>query len=111
MSLLIELEGFPVKKGQEAKAQEWMTFLRQNQTQVSATLVAEKLLLEQIFSLQLDDRLYLCWYSHQDGIGLPVSESSNPIDQQHVKYWQECIDEQMPALKFKLENTFQVPEK
>ena len=107
--MLVELEGFAVKPDKIAKAHEWMAFLQQHQAQVDATLPAENMQLEHIFSITIAQRLYLCWYSNQTAPGADVATSDNPIDQQHVAYWTECIDESVRPLKFKLQNTFVPP--
>lgn len=106
---MIELEGFAVHPDKIARAQEWMAFLKSHQEAVNATLVPEHITVERIFSLSCNNRMYLCWYSEQTAPSPDVEESSNPIDQAHVAFWRECIDESVPSLKFRLENEFVNP--
>ncbi len=86
-----------------------MKFLKANQTRVNYTLLAENMQLEHIFSITLNDTLYLCWYSNQTAPSRPVEESTDPIDRKHLAFWDECIDDSKPTVKFKLENTFTPP--
>ena len=107
---MIELEGFAVYLDKIERAQEWMAFLKEHQDAVNATLAPEHITVERIFSLSFNDRLYLCWYSEQTAPSPDVAESTNPIDQVHVAFWRECIDETVPSLKFRLENEFVNPD-
>ncbi|KRO18154.1 DUF6176 family protein [Lacticaseibacillus saniviri] len=108
--MLIDLEGFAVYPDKIDRAKEWMQYLRSHQAEVDATLIPEHMQLEHIFSINFAGRFYLCWYSNQTAMAPDVTTSSNPVDIQHVKFWQECIDEHVPSLKSNLENTFQPPE-
>lgn len=108
--MTIELEGFAVKPDKLAVAHEWLAFLREHTAAVNKTLVPEHLSREQIFSVTIGSRLYLCWYSDAFAPAeQAVTASQDPIDQQHVRYWHECIDESVPSLKFNLENSFVNP--
>lgn len=104
---IIELEGFPVIQGREAVAHEWMNFLQDHQAAVIETLPAEHMRVESLFSTTINGRLYLFWYSLQSAKGADVSTSTSWVDQQHVAYWRQCIDEGRPSLKMKLENHFE----
>ncbi|WP_179395455.1 DUF6176 family protein [Lacticaseibacillus absianus] len=106
---MIELEGFAVYPDQIATAREWMTFLRTHQAAVDRTLIPEHLARESIFSITLNGRFYLCWYSEQTAPAPAVTDSQDPIDRRHVDYWQRCIDESVPPLRFSLENHFMPP--
>ncbi|MGJ3707127.1 DUF6176 family protein [Levilactobacillus brevis] len=108
--MIVELEGFAIYPGKWQRAQEWLAFLRRNQTKVNRTLIAENMSLEHIFSITFDNTLYLCWYSNQTASANPVEQSADPIDRQHVEFWNECVDPDKPSLKFKLEATFIPPE-
>ncbi|WP_225884225.1 DUF6176 family protein [Lacticaseibacillus mingshuiensis] len=103
---MIELEGFAVKSDKRERAREWMRFLRKNQSAVDATLAGEHLRVEQIFSFELAGRLYLCWYTNGEDGGADVTASAASVDRMHVAFWQECIDESVPSIKFALENSF-----
>ncbi|WP_125703453.1 DUF6176 family protein [Lacticaseibacillus daqingensis] len=107
--MTIELEGFAVYPDQIAKAHEWMAFLRTNQAAVDRTLGPEHLQSESLFSATIGGRFYLFWYSEQTAPGQNVAASTDPIDVQHVAYWQACIDESVPPLQFTLENHFTPP--
>ncbi|OUC67942.1 hypothetical protein BLL69_1379 [Lacticaseibacillus paracasei] len=48
----------------------------------------------------------MCWYPEQTAASPDVTESLNPIDQAHVTFWRECVDEKVPRLRFGLENSF-----
>ncbi|BDR57782.1 DUF6176 family protein [Xylocopilactobacillus apicola] len=94
--MIVELEGFPVYAAKIEKAKEWMQFLKNHQAEVDQTLFAEHMQLEHIFSITINKQFYLCWYSNQTETGPNVAQSSNPIDQMHVKYWDKCIDTSKP---------------
>ena len=104
----VELEGFAVYPDKVARAREWMAFLKTHQKEVNATLGPEHILVERIFSLSVGGRFYLCWYTEQTGASPDVTESLNPIDQEHVAFWRECIDEDVTRFRFRLENSFYV---
>lgn len=104
-----ELEGFPILPDQHAEADEWLTFLRDHQAGVEQTLIREHLQTEQIFSVTISGTLYLCWYTAATDLSPDVSASSDPIDQAHVRYWHECVDETKPPLRFELANDFHRP--
>lgn len=108
--MIVELEGFAVYPEKRQRAHEWLAFLKNNQAKVNQTLIAENMQLEHIFSITLNDTLYLCWYSNQTAPSRPVEESTDPIDRKHLAFWDECIDANKPSLKFKLENTFMPPK-
>lgn len=103
---MIELEGFAVYPNKVERAKEWMAFLKGHQEAVNETLGPEHIKVERIFSVSVNGRMYLCWYSEQTAPIPDVTRSTNPIDQVHVDFWKECIDEKAPRLEFKLENEF-----
>ncbi|MFD1432880.1 DUF6176 family protein [Lacticaseibacillus yichunensis] len=103
---MIELEGFAVNTDKQKRAREWMEFLRDNQSAVDATLAGEHLRVEQIFSVELAGRLYLCWYTDGEDGGADVTASAASVDRVHVAFWRECIDESVPCIKFALGNLF-----
>ena len=95
-----ELEGFRVKSDQHAKAHEWLNFLTVNKAAFLETLPAERMMVESVFSVNIGDDLYFCWYSIQGDNTRPVEDSENDLDRKHVAYWEACIDESVPSLKF-----------
>ncbi|MCF6418479.1 DUF6176 family protein [Furfurilactobacillus milii] len=95
-----ELEGFRVKSDKHVEAQEWLKFLADNRQAFLATLPAEKMLVESVFSTMIGNDLYLCWYSIQGDNPRPVEDSESELDKRHVAYWEDCIDESVPSLKF-----------
>lgn len=56
---MIELEGFPICSNKIEKAKDWMTFFKTNHEAVNPTLINENMVSEQIFSLTVNDTLYL----------------------------------------------------
>ncbi|WP_086430734.1 DUF6176 family protein [Lacticaseibacillus paracasei] len=102
----VELEGFAVYPNKVVRTNAWMTFLRTHQREVDVTLRPEHILVERIFSSSVGGRFYLCWYPEQTAASPDVTESLNPIDQAHVTFWRECVDEKVPRLRFGLENSF-----
>jgi hypothetical protein len=103
---MLELEGFPIFSNKIEKAKDWMAFLKTNQKAVNRTLINENMVSEQIFSLTINNTFYLCWYSQQTKPSQPVQQSTDPVDIKHVQFWNECVDNSKPTLKFKLENSF-----
>jgi len=69
-----------------------MNLLNDNLPAVLKTLDDEKMYIETIFSQRLDGVDYLYWYSMQGEGGIEVQNSEHPIDQEHLKFWRECID-------------------
>ena len=91
-SMNVELTRFKVKAGKSEKVDEWMHFLKDNMNDVLETLAGEKMMVETIFRETLDGTEYIYWYSIQGEDGQDVEESNHWIDEQHMKYWRECID-------------------
>ncbi|MEI5839029.1 DUF6176 family protein [Lacticaseibacillus rhamnosus] len=106
---MIEIEGFAVYPNKVKRAKEWMAFLKGHQEAVNETLGPEHIEVERIFSVSVNGRVYLCWYSEQTAPSPDVTQSPNPIDQVHVAFWEECIDDSAPRLEFKMENEFKWP--
>lgn len=89
----IELTRFRIKKGKEEKAQEWMDFLNNHHQDTVATMAGEKMFVETVFKEESSDGYtYFYWYSLQGERGKAVEESDSYIDQKHLEYWNECID-------------------
>ena len=102
----VELEGFAVYPNKVVRTNAWMTFLRTHQREVDVTLRPEHILVERIFSSSVGGRFYLCWYPEPTAASPDVTESLNPIDQAHVTFWREGVDEKEPRLGLRLENRF-----
>lgn len=56
------------------------------------TLEPERMYVETIFSEVVDGVTYLSWYSVQGEGAADVQASAHWLDEQHVVFWQECID-------------------
>lgn len=89
----VELTRFRVKKGKSARVDEWLSFLNDHLDDVLVTLEGEKMYVETIFRETLGDDEYLYWYSVQGEGGQDVETSEHWIDQKHLAYWDECIDQ------------------
>lgn len=95
-----ELVSFAVKAGFEAKADEWMRVLVERKADCVGTLDRERMHYETIFKSFRDGRMYLSWFSVQGLAGEPVRGSHHPIDELHMRYWDECIDRGVLPQKF-----------
>jgi hypothetical protein len=93
----IELTRFRVREGAKAKVDEWMAFLNANQDAVRETLEPEEMYVETIFSETVDGVDYLYWYSIQGESGRTVEDSEHWLDEHHISYWRECIDDSYPG--------------
>ena len=91
--LQVELTRFKVKEGKSAIVDEWLAFLNEHMEDVLVTLEDEKMYVETIFRETVEGCEYLYWYSVQGENGQDVEESTHYIDQKHMAYWNECIDE------------------
>ena len=93
----IELTRFRVREGKSARVDEWMRFLNEHADALRETLEPEQMYVETIFSETLDGVDYLYWYSVQGEDGREdVTQSEHWLDQKHVEFWQECIDDSFP---------------
>lgn len=99
----IELTRFRVKQGKSDKVDEWLRFLNDNMRDVLLTLEGEKMYVETIFREHLDGDEYLYWYSIQGEGGQNVEQSEHWIDEKHMSFWTECIDETFPGVDLKTE--------
>lgn len=93
----IEWSVFKVKEGKSQKVEEWLSFLQDNKEEVLLTLEQEKMYVEAIFRGQEMQGEFLYWFSIQGKGGTPVEESAHYVDQVHLRYWEECIDESWPS--------------
>ena len=106
----IELTRFRIKKGKEAKAQEWMDFLNSHHEDTVGTMSAEKMYVETVFAEKaIDGYMYFYWYSVRGEGGQAVEESGNYIDKKHNEYWDKCIDETYTPVDMKLEESLIAP--
>lgn len=92
----IEMVRFRVRPGKEARAREWMDFLRAHPDAFRETLEPERMYVETIFSEAVDGVTYLAWYSVQGEGAAHVRESAHWLDEQHLAFWDECIDPDFP---------------
>lgn len=107
----IELTRFRIKKGKEAKAQEWMDFLNEHHADTVATMAGEKMYIESVFKeTNPDGYTYFYWYSVQGEGGNAVEESESYIDKKHIEYWDECIDMEYKPVDMKLEESLIAPD-
>lgn len=72
---------------------EWLKFLNDNMEEVLLTLEGEKMYVETIFREQWNGEEFLYWFSVQGEGGQQVEESNHWIDEKHLEYWAECIDD------------------
>ena len=106
----IELTRFRIKKGKEAKAQEWMDFLNKRHVDTVATMAGEKMYVENVFKEKNPDGYtYFYWYSVQGEGGNVVEESESYIDKKHIEYWDECIDTEYKPVDMELEESLIAP--
>ncbi|WOV87105.1 DUF6176 family protein [Sporosarcina oncorhynchi] len=94
----IELTRFRVKQGKSEKVDEWLQFLNDHMKDVLLTLESEKMYVETIFREHLNSDEYLYWYSVQGEGGQDVEQSEHWIDEKHMAFWAECIDETFPGV-------------
>lgn len=106
----VELTRFRVKKGKSDRVDEWLRFLNENMKDVLVTLEGEKMYVETIFREHLYEDEYLYWYSVQGVGGQEVQASNHWIDQKHLEYWEECIDETFRPVDLKTE-VVMIPKK
>jgi hypothetical protein len=100
MAFQTEFVSFPIKRGKEARAQEWMDALRQHHDECVKTLDREAMHFESIFRSVFDGVTYLSWFSVQDASGALVTSSPFTVDKLHMEFWEECVDRSVPPLTF-----------
>ena len=106
----IECTRFRVKPGKTEIVNEWLAFLNENMEDVLVTLEGEKMYVETIFREVLNGEEYLYWYSIQGTGGNEVNDSEHWIDEKHLAYWNECIDETYKPVDLHTE-VVMIPEK
>ena len=99
----VELTRFKVKQGKTNCVDEWMKLLNDHMQDVLLTLNDEKMYVETIFREIQGGEEYLYWYSIQGESGTYVEESQHEIDQKHLEFWYECINEEEPPVNMKTE--------
>ncbi|WP_282441753.1 DUF6176 family protein [Micrococcus luteus] len=60
------------------------------------TMEPERMYVETIFSEVVDGVTYLSWHSVRGEGAADVQESTHWLDEQHVAFWQVCIDPDFP---------------
>ena len=98
----VELSRFKIKKGKEEKANEWMKMLNDRIDEAVETMRREEMYVEAIFEEEINGEKYLTWFSVQGEDGKMCMDSEYELDKVHIKYWEECIDENLPADNQKL---------
>ncbi|WP_106497291.1 DUF6176 family protein [Lentibacillus sp. Marseille-P4043] len=106
----VELTRFKVKKGKSERVNEWVKFLNDHAKDVLVTLEDEKMYVETIFREHLNGDEFLYWYSVQGEGGQEVEQSEHWVDQRHLEFWDECIDETYLPIDLKTE-VVMIPEK
>lgn len=107
----IELTRFRVREGKAERVDEWMQFLNDHPDALRETLEPEQMYVETIFSETKDGVDYLYWYSVQGEDGrVDVTESQHWLDEKHVEFWRECIDDSVPPQDL-TSRVFMLPER
>lgn len=106
----VELTRFRVKERKSHKVDEWMKLLNDHMGEVVLTLQDEKIYVETIFREVVQGEEFLYWYHVQGEGGIDVTESEHAIDQKHLEYWDECIDEDYTPVDLSTE-VVMIPEK
>lgn len=88
----VVLDRFHVKSDKKERAREWMQVLNNRIAECRATLDAETMYFEAIFSEEVEDEMYLWWLEFKDTGGRPIQESKAEIDRIHLNFWEECIE-------------------
>jgi hypothetical protein len=94
MTFQTEFMSFPIKRGKEARAQEWIDALRQHPAECVKTLDRECMHLESIFRSVLNGVTYLSWFSVQGTAGAQVVSSRSQAPPE------ECVDRSVYPIGF-----------
>jgi hypothetical protein len=89
----VELSRFRIKKGKSGRVDELLNVLNANLDEGLQTLDREQMKLEVIFREIIAGEEYLYWFSVQDEAGESVDTSPFAIDQKHLAFHEECIDQ------------------
>ncbi|MDK6863516.1 MULTISPECIES: DUF6176 family protein [Nosocomiicoccus] len=87
----VELTKFRVKPGKSKKVDRWLKYIQENMEGVIRNVEGEKVYVETIFREAFNDVEYLYWYTIQDKEAAE-SETTSPIDQTHIDFFEDCID-------------------
>lgn len=110
MGISTELTTFRIIAGKEPTAERWMETLRERRSECIETLPREMMAYESVFKIIIENRLYLTWFSAQGSDHYDVRSSDHPIDQLHLKFWDECIDKTFSPQEHTHQVTFCLPE-
>ncbi len=89
----VELSRYRVKPGKSERVDAWLLALNDRMPETLATLEREEMKFEVIFREMIGEDEYLTWVSVQGEAGAPVETSPHEIDQIHLDFWRECIDD------------------
>jgi hypothetical protein len=89
----VEMSRFRVVAGKAERVDAWLQMLNERMPETLATLDREAMKFEVIFRERIGADDYLTWVSVQDETGAGVRTSPHEIDQLHMAFWDECIDD------------------
>jgi hypothetical protein len=81
-----------VRPGKEACVDSWLATLNSRMPETLATLHRENMFVEVIFRERIGEEEFLSWFSIQGTDGASLGSSPHPIDHEHMRFWDECID-------------------
>jgi hypothetical protein len=88
----VELSRYRIKKGKEARVDEWLKMLNDRLPEQLPVLDEEQMKLEVIFREAIGGEQYLTWFSVQGDIDYDIRKSRHEVDQLHLAYADECMD-------------------
>jgi hypothetical protein len=88
----VELTRFRIRPGEEGTYAEWMSFHRQHQPEMVATLDRERMYFESIFRDETGDGRTIYWLSVEGEGGEPVTTSPHEVDRVHVRFGQRVLE-------------------
>ena len=88
----VELSRVRVKRGKSARVDDWLKMLNDRMDEVVQALDREQMKLEVIFREIIGDDEFLYWFSVQSEDGEQVATSPFAVDQEHMRFDEECID-------------------
>ena len=89
----VELSRFRVKANKSARVDEWLKRINDRIDEHLQTLDREQMKLEVIFRELIDGEQYLYWFSVQGEQGESVDTSPHDVDKEHIKFSEECVDD------------------
>ena len=90
----VELTRLRIKKGKAHRVDEWLQMINTRIGEALKTLEREGMKLEIIFREVIDEDDYLCWLTIQGEGGEPIETSPFELDHEHMKFGEECIDQE-----------------